>query len=343
MRALLLLPLLASCLAAVPRVTHETQETPTRASLRGVSAVSVDVCWVSGADGTFLRTIDGGASWAAGVVEGAEELDFRDVEALDANTAVLMSAGRPAELWRTDDGGVTWQRRFRLDVEGVFLDALDFDGARGLAWGDPLEGAFLTLATDDHGRTWHRVGERLPPPLEGEAGFAASGTCVFLRGERSWIATGGGTARVLRSEDRGATWSAARTPLQRGAPSKGGFSIAFVDDARGAVVGGDYTAPEPTPGTAAFTTDGGRTWRASVGQPGYRSCVTVLPLGEPAWLLAVGKGGSSVSTDAGARWRPLDLPGHHAVDFAPSLWLGPRAVGWAVGAEGRVTRVEVWP
>lgn len=345
MRTLLLalVPLLPACLAAPPRVTHAEQMARTQASLRGVSAVSPEVCWASGSGGTFLRTIDGGASWAVGVVPGAEELDFRDVEALDANTALLMSVGRPAELWLTQDGGVTWELRHRLDVEGVFLDAMDFQGAQGLAWGDPLEGAFLTLESRDLGRSWARVGERLPQPLEGEAGFAASGTCVALRGERVWIGTGGGSARVLVSADRGETWSAVGTPLQQGAPTQGIFSVAFADDLRGAAVGGDYDTPETAAGTAAYTTDGGLTWSPAEGQAGYRSCVAATPLGQPAWLVSISKVGASASTDGGASWLPLDLPGHYALDFSPTTWLGGRAVGWAVGAGGSVMRLEVWP
>jgi len=198
MRALLALfaplLLLPACLAPTPRITFTEQHAPTRMSLRGVSAVSPEVCWASGANGTFLRTIDGGENWAVGVVPLAEELDFRDVEALDANTAVLMSAGQPAELWLTEDGGLTWDRRLQMDVEGAFLDAMAFEGSRGLAWGDPLDGNFLALASEDGGRTWRRVGATLPTPEEGEAGFAASGTCVARRGHQIWIGTGGGAA-----------------------------------------------------------------------------------------------------------------------------------------------------
>ena len=345
MRALLLclIPALPACLGSPPRVTHASQSAPTTASLRGVSAVSPEVCWASGAGGTFLRTIDGGATWAAGVVDGAEDLAFRDVEALDANTALLMSAGRPAEVWRPRDGGVTWDRRERLDVEGVFLDAMDLEGDYGLAWGDPLEGAFLTLETTDGGLAWRRVGAQLPAPLAGEAGFAASGTCVAVRGERIWVGTGGGAARVLVSGDRGQTWTATEAPMQQGTPTQGIFSVAFADEERGAIVGGDYDSPETTHGTAAYTTDGGLTWSAARSQHGYRSCVAATPLGEPAWLVSISKVGASASTDGGARWRPIDLPGHYALDFAPQPWLGGRAVGWAVGAKGRVLRVEVWP
>src|SRR3954454_23314719 len=68
----------------------------TDASFRGVSAVDANICWVSGSKGTVLRTIDAGKHWTKLPVFNADKLDFRDVEAFDANTAIIMSAG-PAE------------------------------------------------------------------------------------------------------------------------------------------------------------------------------------------------------------------------------------------------------
>ncbi len=339
------LALLPACISAPPRVTFASQEGQTRADLRGVHAVSPEVCWASGSGGTFLRTVDGGTTWISGVVPGAEELDFRDVEALDADRAFLVSAGRPAQIWATGDGGESWELRVSIDLEGAFLDALEFDedGKHGLAWGDPLQGHFLTLFTEDGGASWQRIGERLPTPLPGEAGFAASGTCLALRWPRIWIGTGGGAARILYSEDGGTSWEVAPTPIQQGEASRGIFSVAFLDDEHGVIVGGDYASPSTTHATAALSEDGGVTWRLARGRPSYRSCVAVLPLGKPSWLLAVGSEGADISTDAGALWTAIDLPGHAAIDFAPGPWLGGRAVGWGVAGGGTVTRVEVWP
>src|SRR5688500_18412097 len=62
--------------------------------LRGISAVSTDVAWASGREGTVLRTVDGGKHWQVIKVPGAGELDFRDVEGFDANTAVVRSEER---------------------------------------------------------------------------------------------------------------------------------------------------------------------------------------------------------------------------------------------------------
>jgi photosystem II stability/assembly factor-like uncharacterized protein len=72
----------------------QRQTVETKAGLRGLSVVSDKVIWASGTNGTFLRTVDGGKTWTIGNVPGAEKLDFRDVEAFDANTAYVLSIGR---------------------------------------------------------------------------------------------------------------------------------------------------------------------------------------------------------------------------------------------------------
>ena len=55
-------------------------------------------------------TTDGGASWQRIEVPGGSERSWRDVHAFDAETAVLVNAGQPAVLLRTEDGGATWRK-----------------------------------------------------------------------------------------------------------------------------------------------------------------------------------------------------------------------------------------
>ena len=75
---------------------------------------------------------------------GAAGLDFRDIHAVDARTAYLLSIGPGdrSRIYKTDDGGTTWTLSFtNRDPQG-FLDAIAFwDGERGLALGDPLDGS----------------------------------------------------------------------------------------------------------------------------------------------------------------------------------------------------------
>src|ERR1035441_3242842 len=98
-----ILPFLA-CAAAFAQ-TFTVQPSGTTATLRGVWAVSDTVAWASGNHGTYLRTTDGGATWTTSTVPGAEALDFRDVQGVDANTAYLLSIGKGAtsRVYKTID------------------------------------------------------------------------------------------------------------------------------------------------------------------------------------------------------------------------------------------------
>jgi photosystem II stability/assembly factor-like uncharacterized protein len=339
----ILITLLFVICAADARAQWIAQTSGTTVRLRGVSAVSDRVAWMSGANGTYARTSDGGRTWQVGQVPGAAELDFRDVEAFDADTAYLLAIGEGerSRIYKTTDGGRNWTLQFQNRRPAAFYDCMAFwDASRGLAMSDPVNGRFLVIKTEDGGRTWDEVGPAgMPRALEGEGGFAASGTCVAIKGRaHAWFGTGGPAGpRVFRSDDGGRTWRAAPTPLA-GGKAAGVFSLAFRDGSAGVAVGGDYTKEQEREGSAAVTSDGGRTWRAlgaNARPGGYRSCVAYVPGTTGRKLIAVGPSGSDYSLDGGRTWRPLGSGGFHAVSVAPQ---GDAA--WAVGENGRVARLQ---
>src|ERR1044071_1585874 len=98
----------------VPRWTVQTSGVTQR--LRGVSAVSEQVAWASGAGSTVLRTVDGGKSWQKLNVT-TDTLDFRDIDAIDAQTAYVMSIGNgpDSRIYKTIDAGKTWNLQFKND------------------------------------------------------------------------------------------------------------------------------------------------------------------------------------------------------------------------------------
>ncbi len=316
------------------------QSSGTDASLRGLCTVSDRVAWASGSRGTILRTTDGGKSWQDLPSPHQAALDFRDIQAFDENTALILSAGQPARIYKTTDGGNVWTNTYTDPNTASFYNAMAFwDERKGIATSDPVEGRFLLIQTTDGGNSWGRVPpENIPEPLEGEAGFAASGTCIAVWEEtHAWLGMGGPAARLFRSTDRGWTWSVASTPVLSGRPSAGIFSVAFLDSKNGVIVGGDYQDPDGTKGNAAYTTDSGRTWLPADTSPpsGFRSCVAHLP-GTTSALLAVGSNGSDLSVDLGKTWTRLDTTGYHVVSFPET-----GDTGWAAGAQGRIAKIII--
>jgi photosystem II stability/assembly factor-like uncharacterized protein len=319
------------------------QRSGSQVRFRGVSAVSPDVAWASGDKGTFARTLDGGKTWQTGVVQGAGGLDFRDVDAFDADTAYLLSIGEGenSRIYKTIDGGRSWVMQFKSGRPKAFFDSMAFwDREHGIAVSDPVDGRFLIIYTRDGGKTWREMpGEGMPPALSGEGAFAASGTCITVEGKRNvWFGTGGpGGARVFSSQDGGRTWTVTTTPLESG-KSAGVFSVSFWNAKRGVIVGGDYTKEGVAKNNVAVTKDGGRSWQlvtASI-PAGYRSCVAFVPGTTRPVLITVGPSGSEYSEDGGQSWTAIGADnnesGFHSASFA-----GPNA-GWAVGETGRIAK-----
>jgi photosystem II stability/assembly factor-like uncharacterized protein len=310
------------------------------ALLQAVSVVSSSVVWVSGHQGTWGRTTDGGATWTVGRVAGADTLQFRDVEAMSADTAILLGAGNGdlSRIYRTTDGGQSWSLRYTNPDSAAFYDCMSFwDSRRGIAFSDAVSGRFVLLSTSDGGASWQRVPDgALPPAQPGEGSFAASGTCIAARaGGKAWIGTGNApTARVLMTRDYGESWHAIPVPV-RGGEASGLASIIMRDDMHGLAFGGPIGAPDDTAITAAATADGGESW-TPVGWPGLRGAVygaAYVPGASTPTVVAVNPHGVAVSRDDGKSWNVIDDSSAWSVGAA-----SPSAI-WIVGPRGRVVRL----
>ena len=320
----------------------QMQTSGTTASLRGLQVLGDNIVWASGTGGTVLRTDDGGQQWSVFTVEGAEELDFRDIHAFDENNAVVSSAGTPARIYRTSDGGKTWQMTFEHPSEKAFFDAMSFwNKSDGIVMSDPIDDRVLLIQTSDGGKSWAEMKSELRPKVTpGEAGFAASGTnMVLLRDGTCLIALGGAAenerfpnSRIVMTKDRGKTWSAVQAPLPRSQAS-GIFSMAFANNLIGVAVGGDYMKPNESKGNVAVTIDGGKTWNVPSGAvpTGYRSGVAANRSGKLLFFVAVGPSGTDWSTNNGYDWSHLSDDAFHAIQFSTT-----GNTGWATGADGRI-------
>jgi photosystem II stability/assembly factor-like uncharacterized protein len=310
------------------------QTSNTASSLRGVSVVSAKVVWASGTKGTYLLTTDGGENWKAGTVPGASDLDFRAVRGFDDKTAIMLSigSGEKSRVYKTKDGGGTWDVLFTNPDPKGFFDALAFwDASHGILLGDQVDGHFVIMTTDDGGENWKR--QKTPAAQPNEGAFAASNSCMFLIGlHEVWFGTSG--ARVFHSSDGGRKWSVAKTPIRDDAKSAGIFSIAFLNPLYGIAVGGDYAKPAETAHNIAITEDGGKRWTApESGLSGFRSAITFLP-DRKMWI-ATGTSGSDVSIDKGKTWKQFDKGNYNAMSFILSY------AGWAVGPNGAIARFGI--
>ncbi len=315
------------------------QQIPTKASFRGLSVVNEQIAWASGSGGTVLRTINGGDTWINVSVPEADSIQFRDIEAFDENTAIVMGVASPAKFYKTEDGGATWKEVYSNFHPDIFFDAMDFwDTQNGIAFGDAIDGHLIVVTTTDGGNSWNEIDyKKLPKSPKGEGGFAASGTCLTTFGASTvWIGLGSPASRVFKSEDKGHTWTVIETAMKRpnATPGAGIFSLAFTSPTYGIAVGGDYEDDKNKSLNAAITTDGGKTWNVlTENQPnGYRSVVANVPNTE--WWIAAGTSGVDVSKDNGKTWEAVSKEGFHAADF------GSPKVGWLSGG-GKISKVVI--
>jgi photosystem II stability/assembly factor-like uncharacterized protein len=318
------------------------QTVNTTASFRGLSVVNDKVVWASGTGGTVIRTVDGGKAWDVIVVPGAEKLDFRDIEAFDANTAYILSIGNGADsrIYKTVDGGKTWKEQFRNANEKAFFDAVAcWDKKNCVAMSDPVDGHYVLINTTD-GETWKPiVSNQLPAAKDGEAAFAASGTCLYINPANGdlFLVSGGTDARVFKSTDRGKSWTVATTPIVKGTAGSGIFSIAMADKKNGVIVGGNYEKPGESANTAAYTNDGGSTWKPGGLLSGYRSGVVYYDDGRTRTTLAVGTNGTDrvrYVRDRGFLGAKIGEENLNAI-----AGKGLSAV-WAVGPKGTVLKLK---
>ena len=309
--------------------------TGTTASLRGLTSGPGRIVWASGQHGTVLQSADLGVTWTVMTIPGAESFDLRGIIPIGNAMLAMVSGADTARIYRTVDSGRTWTIAYDDRRKGAFLDGMArWSGGRGIAVGDPIDGRWVILVTDDAGAHWRPVADP-PAALAGEAAFAASNSCVVTgsRG-RAWIVTGGGpVARVLRTTDYGQHWSAAELPIPAGNAASGAFSAAIdPGGAFGVVVGGDYAVPDSARLNVAVMTDGGRQWVAgdTARRAPYLSSVT-----GDAVLVATGPRGTYTSPDWGRSWSRVDTVGYNAVIVtAPGRFVavGPNGT---VGISGR--------
>jgi len=304
----LALLLLLSLTIAGNAQTVKLLNSGSKASLRGLSVVSNDVIWVSGTGGSVGRSIDAGKNWTWNTVKGFEKIDFRDIEAFDKNTAIIMGIADPAYILKTADGGKNWKVVFTDTTKGMFLDAMEFwNEQSGIVIGDPLGDKIFIARTFDGGDSWRGIPDaNTPTAVTGEAFFASSGTNVRKLSNAEAVFVSGGLRARLFIRDKKID-----LPIIQGKESTGANSMAVKNKKTMIIVGGDFNAKDDTTKNCVITMDGGDTFIVPiVGPHGYRSCVEYLV--KKNWI-SCGLNGVDYSSDEGQNWVWISKDSFHAV------------------------------
>lgn len=283
-----------------------------KTSIRGLSVVNDKTIWVSGNNGAVARSIDSGKTWKWMTVKGFEKRDFRDIEAFDEVTAIVMAIAEPAIILKTVNGGEDWKTVYENNTPGMFLDAMEFwNEQSGIVMGDPINGRFFIARTFDEGSSWQQIPfEKLPVADTGEAAFASSGTNIrSLDKDEACFISGGLKSRFFWKN------TPIDLPILQGKESAGANSIAVRDSKKRKnsnyflVVGGDFSNDTSSYQNCALTKNGGKTWLSPKIPPkGYRSCVEFITKNK---VITCGTSGVDVSTDGGMRWQYISRESYH--------------------------------
>ncbi len=301
-----------------------------RVSLRGLSVVDDNIIWASGSSGSVARSTNGGQSWAWIKVPGYEKRDFRDIEAFDSNTAIIMGIDAPAVILKTKDGGKNWKKVFEDSTKGMFLDAMDFfDEEHGVVIGDPINNTVYLAFTDDNGESWTKQTGGGFAAKDGEAFFASSGTNVKLLDKKHHLvfASGGKSSGVFFNGKRDSL------NIIQGKESTGANSIAVYNNKKAVIVGGDFAKDTIRANNSVLLTLGKKNHftALSTSPHGYRSCVIYIDENN---LVTCGTSGIDISKDGGMNWELISKESFHVCQKAKK----GNAI-FLAGGNGRIARL----
>ncbi len=299
----------------------------TKTSLRGLSIVDENIIWASGSNGIVARSVDGGKNFIWKQVPQFEKKEFRDIEAFDSNTAIIMCIAEPAYILKTIDGGKNWRTVFFDSTKGMFLDAMHFRNHKnGVVIGDPINNKPFIAITKNAGKNW--LTELLFEPKsmqDKEAFFASSGTNIYLKKKQMIYVSGGSSSNLYINNEK------FNVPIIQGIQSTGANSIA-VFKKKAIIVGGDFTKDSSTTQNCVLVNLKTKQFTIPTTPPsGYRSCVVFIDKNK---AITCGLNGIDMSKDAGLNWEKISSDGFHVVQKAKK----GNAVFFA-GSKGRIAKL----
>lgn len=258
---------------------------PTRnfANLKDIFFQNSETGWITGTDGTLLRTDDGGKTWLPVqkfTTDAILQIYFTDPSTgwMLCERSVYSRGNNPTSyLRKTTDGGVHWNKVEFEDAGRERVTRILFDrSGLGLAFGEG--GIFYRLQED--GKTWKRSRAAIHFLLLDGA---------YSTGTNGAIVGAGGT--IVFTQDGGLTWEQATILHETETRIN---SVIFTSVKQGWAVG--------TNGSIFTATGGGRLWRLV---PQEETTVTLnnVYFTSSRDGYAAGNDGTILhTTDAGAHW-----------------------------------------
>jgi len=286
--------------------------------------------WVSGVQGKVIVSRDNGQSWQTKSIADSEQLQFRDIWARDS-TIFLLAAGEGSNsrIYQSADDGATWQLQYTMNNPKGFINCFDFwDRQHGLVIGDSIDDKVFILQTNDGGKQWSRLSSAPLVNEGGEGAFSASGSCLrTLNDDQVWLSTGAtNQPRLLRTSDRGATWT--KTPLPFPNTNTGGI---FTSLPQNNLAFGGQMKPEKAVG---YYRDN-QHWRAIKNIPLTGAIYGSASFGEQ--VIIVNPDGAALSKDDGKTWERISNDAYWVVE------INDNGDAWLAGPKGRISRLKLMP
>ncbi|MEM0983334.1 MAG: glycosyl hydrolase [Planctomycetota bacterium] len=262
------------------------------------------VAWGNG----VYKSNDGGRSWKHMGLDDSEHIGMIVIHPDDSDTVYVASqgplwnAGGDRGLYKTTDGGESWERILHISehtgINEVWMDPEDPDTLYASAYqrrrrvwtlinGGPESGVWKST---DGGDTWREINRGLPSSDMGRIGLAVSADPDILY---AIIEAAGGQSGFFRSTNKGETWS--RMSNQRTS------SPQYYNELQPDPVDPDKVYLMDT--FLQVSDDGGRTWGSAQGRGRHvdNHCLWINP-DNTDHLLVGCDGGVYDSWDGGTTW-----------------------------------------
>ena len=276
-----------------------------------IRAIQIDKnkIWYAADKGRYgFYNLDNNQKKETTIIKDSLKLEFRSI-AQTSKHIYILNVANPALLYQISKEDSSAKLVYEEHHEKVFYDSMQFwDNKEGIAMGDPVDDCLNIIVTRNGGNSWSKIPcGKLPKVITGEAAFAASNTNIIIKGNDTWIVSGGKSSRVFYSPDRGNTWKVYDTPIVQGKTMTGIFTADFYDSKIGFIAGGDYENRNQNFGNKAITIDGGKTWKPIAENQGfgYASCVQYVPKSNGKSIVSVGFSGVYYSNNGGDTWKQL--------------------------------------